>query len=488
MTRRDFFALPAAAFAQSGSAADSRVLYRNYSRCLPDLLRRLAAAAYETRNRRLAQLSTSAAIRDYQDWVTRTFWSLTGGLPERTPLNARTLGSLERSGYRLEKVVFESRPNFHVPANLYLPSSGRPPYPAVLFQMGHAVDGKAYPSYQRCCQGLAKLGFVVLAFDPMGQGERVYYSAPDSMRSRLGSADDEHTVPGKQMLLLGDTATRLQVWDAVRALDYLAAHPSVDLARLGSTGQSGGGTVTMLLAAVDRRLSAAVITCGNTENFACAGFNPPGSTDDAEQNLVNSGAEAFDRWDLIYPLAPKPLLVISSARDFFGTYSPNYLSSGREEFEKLRLVYRRLGAEERIGWQENPMPHGLAYDLRMSVYNWFRRWLQGGAEPAAEEPPVAPEEEKTLWVASTGNVLSGFSSESPFTLLRKTSLAQRSAVPLEKLLALEKRPSTATFRKLATPPSATLPYKPWNWNRSRRCGCPRISTSRAGRRRTARFY
>ncbi|MCC6857337.1 MAG: acetylxylan esterase [Bryobacterales bacterium] len=447
MRRRNFLALPAAAFAQTGTIPDRRVPYRNYSRCLPDLLRRLAAAAYETRNRRLEQLTSTGAIREYQDWVTRTFWALTGGLPEKTPLNARTVGAFERSGYRVEKVVFESRPNFHVPANLYLPSAGRPPYPGVLFQMGHAADGKAYPSYQKCCQGLARLGFAVLAFDPMGQGERTYYPGANPARSRLGSADDEHTVPGKQMLLVGDTATRLQVWDAVRALDYLSAHPAVDKTRLGSTGQSGGGTVTMLLAAVDRRLAAAVVTCGNTENFACAGFIPPGSTDDAEQNLVNSGPAGFDRWDLLYPLAPKPLLVVSSARDFFGTYSPNYLSSGREEFGKLRAIYRRLGGEERIGWQENPMPHGLAYDLRLSVYNWFRRWLQGEAAPVAEEPPVSPEEERTLWVAG-GNVMSGFGSESPFTLLRKAPRPARSEAPLDQLLSLQGRPPAAGFRKL----------------------------------------
>src|SRR5712692_11637813 len=130
------------------------------------------------------------------------------------------------------------------------------------------------------------------------------------------------------MLLLGRTCTRLQVWDAVRSLDYLATHPQVDPKRLASMGQSGGATVTMLLAAVDDRLAAAAVSMGNTENFACADFNPPGSTDDAEQNLVGSGPVGFDRWDLLYPLAPKPLLIQVSDRDFFGTYSPNYIKSG----------------------------------------------------------------------------------------------------------------------------------------------------------------
>src|SRR5207237_1467173 len=137
-----------------------------------------------------------------------------------------------------------------------------------------------------------------------------------------------------------------------------AGHPMVDSRRLASTGQSGGGTLTMMLAALDDRLAAAAVSCGNTENFACAGFNAPGSTDDAEQNFIASGPAGFDRWDLLYPMAPKPLLIMVSQRDFFGTYSPNYLTSGTEEYEKLRRVYRTLGQPGHIAWFGTQVPHG----------------------------------------------------------------------------------------------------------------------------------
>ena len=210
--------------------------------------------------------------------------------------------------------------------------------PACCSRWGTRPNGKASGVYQQCCQGLARLGYMVLAFDPMGQGERTYYPGSSPSRSRLG-ADEEHTYPGRQMILKGITSTRLQTWDAIRSLDYLASHPLVDPKRLASTGQSGGGTNTMLLAAVDDRLAAAAPCCANTENVACANFIPPGSTDDAEQDLIASGPVGFDRWDLLYPLAPKPLLVLVSERDFFGTYSPNYITSGTEEFRKLRAVY-----------------------------------------------------------------------------------------------------------------------------------------------------
>src|SRR4029079_3745852 len=120
--------------------------------------------------------------------------------------------------------------------------------------------------------------------------------------------------------------TQFQVWDAVRSLDYLAAHPQVDRTRLASTGQSGGGTLTMLLSAVDNRLKTAAVFSGNTENVACSNFLPPGSTDDAEQDFVGAGPLGFDRWYVFYPFAPKPLLISISDKDSFGTYSPNYVS------------------------------------------------------------------------------------------------------------------------------------------------------------------
>jgi dienelactone hydrolase len=428
MTRRELLAL---------ALAPGR--YRDYSRCLPDYLRRLAAEAYQRRNAALARLTTPEAVRERQRWVRETFWNLVGGQPERTPLNARTVGSFERPGYRVEKVVYESVPEFHIPANLYIPAGGRGPFPGVLFQMGHSLNGKAYESYQRCCQGLVKLGYLVLAFDPMGQGERVYYPDASATRTRLASSDEEHTRPGKQMLLVGDTSSRLQVWDAVRSLDYLAAHPLADPKRLASTGQSGGGTLTMLLAAVDDRLAAAVVCAGNTENFACAGFNPPGSTDDAEQNFLGSGPLGFDRWDLLYPLAPQPLLVVVSDKDFFGTYSSQYITSGWEEYGKLRKAYETLGRPEQVEWHATPLPHGLSYDSRMQVYQWFGRWLRGEKEPVNEEPPTQPEPDAALWVAGSGNVVRSFGGQTPFTLNRARAVSRKRG-SLPELLGVERRP------------------------------------------------
>lgn len=423
--------------------------YRDYSRCLPDFLGALAKQAYTARNLEIAKLTSRAAVERRQKWARTTFWKLVGGEPERTPLNTRPAGSVERGGYRVDKLVYESRPNLHVTANLYVPTALKPPFPGVLFQMGHSANGKAAATYQSCCQGLVKLGFLVLAFDPMGQGERIYYPG-QAGASRL-SPTGEHSQIGRQMLLVGDTATRFQVWDAMRSLDVLASHPLVDRTRIGVTGQSGGGTLTMFLLAVDDRLAAAVVCSGNTENFACADYNPPGSTDDAEQNFLDSGSAGFDRWDVFYPFAPKPLLVTVSDRDFFGTYSPNYLASGWEEFGKLRKVYQVLGRGERLAWGSTLLPHSLAYDSRLQVYNWFSRWLKGETTKIETEPPIALEEDQTLWVTSSGNTVKSLHGETPFTLLKKDVTSQGS---FEQALKVDRPPAALRAAVLKRVPAS----------------------------------
>ena len=396
------------------SHAQTDIRYREYARCLPEYLKALAADAYSRRNARIAALTTVDAIKQYQSWARETFVRLAGGLPERTDLNLRTTGAFDRDTYRVEKLVYESQPGIFVAANLYVPRGASGRLPGVLVQMGHSTTGKGYAMYQRLCQGLARLGYLVLGFDPMGQGERTNYPRSGGWLTRLGSADDEHTVPGRQMLLVGETATRFQLWDAIRSLDVLAQHPLADPRRLASAGQSGGGTLTMMLAACDDRLAAAAVSSGNTENVATLPFFPPGSTDDAEQDLIGSGPPAFDRWDLLWPFAPKPLLITASAHVFQGTYSNSYQASDREQFARLAQAYSTFGARDRLLHVESPLPHSLSYPLRLEVYNWFEKHLKGGGKAIEEEPPTNPERDETLWCGATGNVMRDFGGKTAF--------------------------------------------------------------------------
>ena len=120
LTRRDILALPAAVAGFPG------VAFRDYARCLPDYLRGLANRAYQARNAALAALTTPEAVRRRQAWARATFWKVSGGMPERMPLNARTVGKFEREGYRVENVIYEGLPGFHIPANVYIPTTAQP--------------------------------------------------------------------------------------------------------------------------------------------------------------------------------------------------------------------------------------------------------------------------------------------------------------------------------------------------------------------------
>ncbi|MGH9664165.1 MAG: hypothetical protein ACRD9L_07065, partial [Bryobacteraceae bacterium] len=178
------------------------------------------------------------------------------------------------------------------------------------------------------------------------------------------------------------------------------------------------------------------------------------SNDDAEQNFPGSGPLGFDRWDLLYPLAPKPLLVSVSDRDYFGTYSPNYIANGWEEFQKLRRVYSVLGHGDLIAWGGTPLPHGLSYDTRLLVYDWFARWLKGEAAHVTAEPPTALEPDQTLWASSSGNVVRSMASETPFSLTLARAPKTRGGGGWKELLGSEMPARGVRARVLKQVPSA----------------------------------
>jgi len=431
----------------STQANFSGTKFGDYSKCLPDYLAMLAREYTAKRDAALDGLTSASQIQARQEYVRDVLWQLIGGREQPTDLKAKTIGQLKRSGYRVEKVVYQSRPDLFVSANLYVPERGSGPFPAVLFQSGHYWEGKAYPSYQRCCQGLVQLGFVVLAFDPMGQGERINYLDSTGTGSRLSSCDAEHTVPGMQLILLGDSSTRFQLRDAIQSLNYLLSLPYVDGKRVASVGHSGGGTLTMLLAAADDRLSAAAVCMGNIENVIGSPFRSPGATDDAEQNFVYAGPAGFDRWDLFYPFAPKPMLIWPSDRDFYATYSPDYVRNGWNQYRRLKQVYETLDRGDHLAWSDTPLPHALAYDSRMLVYNWFNRWLKGQNSPITEAPTVKPETASDLWATESGSVVRSLNSATPHSLIRAARI-RRSPAALEQLLRISRSGEIASVTRI----------------------------------------
>src|SRR5262249_13767192 len=192
-----------------------------------------------------------------------------------------------------------------------------------------------------------------------------------------------------------------RVWDGIRGIDFLLTRAEIDPERIGCCGQSGGATMTQFLTALDNRIRVAVVSEGNTENLAQADVEPPGTADDAEQNIVPALSHGIDREDLLHAFAPKPLLMAVTLHDSGHTYSPEYVASSLDFFQEYQRAYRLLAAEDRLSLQVTTAQHGYVYELRRATYAWFNRWLEM-RNADDEELSQAVETDETLFVTPTG--------------------------------------------------------------------------------------
>ncbi len=377
---------------------------------LSTYLRGRAGQLLDERRRKVESLATASDVALRKAYVReRMQLALGGPFPARTPLNARVTGVLERPAYRIEKIVFESQPRFYVTANLYIPKGGRPPYPAILFPLGHEAGAKAHTAWQYVLGSLATKGFVALAWEPVGQGERIQLWDEDFKESKLVRSTTEHTVIGAQCLLLGDNLARYTVFDGLRALDYLLSRKEVDPGRIGLTGNSGGGTHTAYIAALDDRIHVAAPSCYITSWQRLLETIGP---QDAEQSLPPSLADGLDHADFLYAFAPKPFLMLTAMRDFFS------ITGARETFGEARRVYDVAGGAGKLDMFEADDGHGYTKPRRLAAYRWFTRWLQGVDQPQTE-PEIELATEEELLCTETGQVATAFGGETVVSLNRR---------------------------------------------------------------------
>ncbi len=355
----------------------------------------LAQQQLAQRRQVVAQLKTPAGIRAYGHQVREKLLRWIGGLPsERTPLNVQRTGRIERADYRVEKIIFESQPGFFVTASLYVPTNRPGPFPAIVQPTGHSLTAKARELYQSLSIGFAKYGFVVLTYDPLGQGERRIFFDRDLGDSKVGGTTVEHQMVGIQSLLGGESLARPMIWDGIRALDLLASLPEVDPKRLGVAGCSGGGTLTAYLAALDPRVQAAAPACYISSWQEQLGGTGP---QDAEQQFPDQLRDGFDHGDFVIAAAPKPYLIASTTEDFFP------IAGARRTYEEAKSIYSRFGAEDKIAWFTAPGGHGMRADTRGAIYAWMRKWLQNTPGPAPE-PRFTVELEEDLNASRSGQV------------------------------------------------------------------------------------
>lgn len=297
--------------------------------------------------------------------------------PDRTPLRSQVTGILQRDRYRIEKLVFQSMPGLYVTGNFYIPSEGQGPWPAVLYLCGHAPDpvgAKVY--YQNRAAWFAANGFVCLILDTLEFGE-----VP-------GLHHGTHDLNMWHWLSLGYTPAGAEVWNGIRALDYLQTRPEVDPKRIGVTGISGGGAITWYLSAVDERVRAAAPVC-STYTFGSQAIH----------------WRAFGQCDCIYfhntyeldlpiaaaLIASRPLLIISGRKD--GDFPPD---GYHEVFRRSRKVFDLFGAADHLRELDDEVGHSDPPQFLRAARQWMRHWLQNDPTPLPEQSdefqPEKPED------------------------------------------------------------------------------------------------
>ncbi len=356
-------------------------------------LRQQARRRFEEWKRDYEQRKTPEQVAEYQKRLRHKFLEAIGELPQRTPLNSRVTGVVRRVGYRVEKVIFESQPKHYVTAALFLPDAEKhkPPYPGVLVPCGHSKIAKAHDSYQTMGALLALNGMAALVFDPIDQGERgqLLKDWPGLWGTKA------HTMIGVGSILLGRNTAWFEIWDGMRGIDYLQSRPEVDPKRIGCTGNSGGGTQTSYLMALDDRIIAASPSCYITnfyERILDLGAQ------DAEQNIYGQLAFGMDHADYLMMRAPVPILICAATRDFFdirGTW---------DSFRYAKRLYTRLEFAERIDLLENDAGHNYNRLAREGVVRWMSRWLLKKDEPITE-PDIKLLTEKEIQCSPNGQVM-----------------------------------------------------------------------------------
>ena len=293
-------------------------------------------------------------------------------MPEKTPLNAHVFGRIEREDYTVEKVYFEAYPGFFTTGNLYRPKGRKGPFPGIVSPHGHwgrgRLENSDAGSVPGRCINFAKQGSVIFSYDMVGR-----YDSGEQI---------DHGYGGEREALWGLSLMALQLWNAIRAVDFLETLPDVDTDRIGCTGASGGGTQTFMLTAVDDRIkvSAPVNMISAHMQGGCLCENAPNLRVDISN--IEIGAL----------MAPKPLLLVSATGDWTK-------DTPTVEYPAIRSIYAHFDAEDKIHEVQINADHNYNKDSREAVYAWFGKWFLGEEDATKfREVPFEVEKDEDLLV------------------------------------------------------------------------------------------
>ncbi len=312
--------------------------------------------------------------------------------PPRTPLNARVFDEVRGDGFTVAKVYFESLPGFYGTGNLYRPTKGTAPYPAIITPHGHWPNGRLV-NVEDCsipgrCIDFARMGFVVLAIDMIGFGDsmqfpHVSYMYPVPVKADIPLPMDKRNFTADfnfpEAELYGFSLGALQLWNNIRGVDFLCSLPEVDKNRIGATGASGGATQTILLMTADDR-----IRCAAPVNIVGAAKHPGCRCENFRGLWLDTTT-----LELCAAFAPKPLLLMSATEDPWTNRAPE------REYPMIKKYYDLYNAGDMLKNVHITAGHNYNADTRAAVYSWFCAHLRSEF-PAIAKPAVICAEAKSL--------------------------------------------------------------------------------------------
>ena len=377
--------------------------------------------AWKQDNIRVSKLSNIRTEREFfqlQRVIRKKLLRNIGGLPtEKNPLKAKIVGKIQRDGYRIEKLVYESLPGFHVSALVCVPDGPVNRHPAILLACGHAPEAKgAY--YHGIAASLARRGYIVLVWDPVGQGERSQFWNASEQRSRYNRVCGEHAIFGNLAYLAGANLARWEIWDGVRALDYLLTRPDVDSERISITGTSGGGFQSSFIGVLDPRIKVIAPSCYISSLVMRMNnriFEDPDS--DPEQDIYRMVSESIDHPGICLMAYPRPLVLSAAVEDFFP------IEGTRKTFREVSNVYRGFGKPERIAMTEGYHRHSFSAYNRKVAFAFIDRF--NGMPIRYELDPVDSLGIKELRCTESGQVLSEFGGRNITELIKEYFLDRK---------------------------------------------------------------
>ena len=367
-------------------------------------------------------IRTEQDLLRIQRQLEKDLLAMIGGLPTRkTPLHPQITGKIQMQGFHIEKLIFESLPGVYVSALVYVPEDGTRSHPAVLVPVGHAANGKV--RYQALCQRLVQRGYVVICWDAVGQGERSQFWDAKAKKSRYNLICAEHAVLGNLAYLAGTNLARWEIWDGMRALDYLVTRPDVDPERINITGTSGGGFQAAHIAALDRRIKVAVPSCYITAlpmRIYNRIFKDPDS--DPEQDLYGMVSNHVDHAGLLLMMYPRPVFVAAAVLDFFP------IEGTHKTVREVTELYGKFNHADRISIVEGYHDHQYSLENQEAAIDFLDRFNRLPARQSFA--PVKEIDDKELQCTRTGQVMLDFeNARSLMDVIREYYLERKSQPP-----------------------------------------------------------